>query len=224
MNVLIAGAGNVGRHLAHILVQADHVVTVIERDELVVERAREESGARVVHGDASEPSVLETAGVRGTDVVVAATGDDEDNIVVANLAKFEFGVPRVVARVKNALNTWLYQPDIGVDVVVSAPHTIAQLIEEQVVLGDVVELLRLPDDHGAILEATVPEHSTLVGRSLAEIDWPRDCVAVAVIRAAETLPAQRAARLRAGDRLVCLADAAQAEALHHLVAGSTQPG
>jgi trk system potassium uptake protein TrkA len=136
MNILIAGAGNVGRYLAHILVEADHVVTVIERDDLVVERARQESGARIVHGDASEPSVLETAGIRGMDVVVAATGDDEDNIVVSNLAKFEFEVPHVVARVKNALNTWLYEPDIGVDVVVSAPHTIAELIERQVVLGE----------------------------------------------------------------------------------------
>ena len=84
------------------------------------------------------------------DVVVAATGDDEDNLVVANLAKFEFEVPRVVARVKNALNTWLYEPDIGVDVVVSAPHTIAQLIEEQVAVGDVVQLLTLAEGQAAL--------------------------------------------------------------------------
>ena len=77
------------------------------------------------------------------DVVVAVTGHDEDNLVVSSLAKFEFEVPQVVARVKNALNAWLYEPDMGVDVLVSAPHTIAQLIEEQVAVGDVVELLQL---------------------------------------------------------------------------------
>jgi trk system potassium uptake protein TrkA len=220
MNILVAGAGNVGRYLARILVDADHTVTVIESDELVIERARTESGAHVIHGDASEPSLLEKAGIRGMDVLVAATGDDEDNIVVSNLAKFEFEVPHVVARVKNALNTWLYEPDIGVDVVVSAPHTIAQLIEEQVVVGDVVQLLRLPEGHGAIVETTVPEHSQLVGSSFAEISWPAGCVPLAVVRASQILPASTETRLNAGDRLICLTEVAQAEALHHLV---TQP-
>ena len=218
MNILVAGAGNVGRYLARILTEADHTVTVIERDEPVVERARQESGARVIHGDASEPSELEKAGIRGMDVVVAATGDDEDNIVVANLAKFEFEVPRVVARVKNALNTWLYEPDIGVDVVVSAPHTIAQLIEEEVVVGDVVQLLRLPEGQGAIVETTLPDESRLVDRSIGEVSWPPGCVPVAVVRASEILTPSPETRLAAGDRLVCLTDVAQAEALHHLVA------
>jgi trk system potassium uptake protein TrkA len=221
MYILVAGAGNVGRYLARILIDADHTVTVIECDEPVVERARQESGARVIHGDASEPSLLEKAGIRGMDVVVAATGDDEDNIVVANLAKFEFEVPRVVARVKNALNTWLYEPDIGVDVVVSAPHTIAQLIEEQVVVGDVVQLLRLPEGQGAIVETTMPEHSQLLGRSVAEISWPQGCVPVAVVRASQILSVSAEIRLGVGDRLICLTDVAQAEALHHLVAQPT---
>lgn len=132
MNILIVGAGNVGRHLARMLVDVEHTVTLIERDEVVVERARQESGGRVIRGDASEPSVLEKAGIRSMDVV-AVTGEDEDNIVVSNLAKFEFQVPRVVARVKNALNTWLYEPDIGVDLVISAPIAIARLIEEEVI-------------------------------------------------------------------------------------------
>jgi trk system potassium uptake protein TrkA len=224
MNILIAGAGNVGRYLARILIAGDHTVTVIERDESVVERARQESGARVVHGDASEPSVLENAGIRGTHVVVAATGDDEDNLVVANLAKFEFEVPRVVARVKNALNTWLYEPDIGVDTVVSAPHTIAQLIEEQVVIGDVVQLLRLPEGQGAIVETTVPEHSQLVGRGIAEVSWPHSCVPVAVVRDSQVLPASTETHIGAGDRLICLTDTAQAEALHHLVARPATAG
>jgi len=139
MNILIAGAGNVGRYLAGILVEADHTVTLIERDPAQVERARQESGARVVGGDASEPSALEKAGIRGVDVVVAVTGDDEDNIVVCNLSKFEFEVPHVVGRVKNALNTWLYEPDIGIDFAVSVPGTIARLIEEEVGITEPLE-------------------------------------------------------------------------------------
>jgi trk/ktr system potassium uptake protein len=221
MKVLIAGAGNVGRYVARILTEAGHTVTVIERDDRVAERARQESGARVVHGDASEPAVLENAGIRAADVVVAATGDDEDNIVVANLAKFEFEIPGVVARVKNALNAWLYEPDIGVDVVVSAPHTIAQLIEEQVLVGDVVQLLRLPEGQGAIVEATVLDRSHLLGQSIADIAWPAGCVPVALARGPEIVSVSPDTRLRAGDRLICLTKIAQAEALHELVAQPT---
>jgi trk system potassium uptake protein TrkA len=218
MNILIAGAGNVGRYLARILVAADHTVTVVEIDEQRVDLARQESGARVIHGDASEPSVLEQAAIRGMDVVVAATGHDEDNLVVANLAKVEFAVPRVVGRVKNAHNTWLYEPDIGVDFVVSAPHTIAQLIEEEVVVGDVVQLLKLQEGQGAIVETTIPPDSPLVDRATAEIGWPPGCAAVAVVRSSDILPGLPDSLL-AGDRLICLTDVAQVEALRALVAG-----
>ena len=135
---------------------------MIDRDESRLAQAR--AGVRrdaSSHGDATEPSLLERSGIRAADVVVAVTGHDEDNLVVANLAKFEFEVPHVVARVKNALNAWLYEPDMGVDVLVSAPHTIAQLIEEQVAVGDVVQLLELAHGQAALLEATLPEHSPL---------------------------------------------------------------
>ena len=223
MNVLIAGAGNVGRHLARILVDADHTVTLVEVDLAALERARQESGARVVHGDASEPSLLETAGIRGMDVVVAATGDDEDNIVVANLAKFEFEVARVVARVKNALNTWLYQPDIGIDLVVSAPHTIAQLIEEQVAQGDVIQLLTLAEGQAALLEATLPNDSPVAGKRIGEVAWPPECAATAVIRGSRILAAQADIVLQASDRLLFVTDVRQTGPLHRLL-GTVSPG
>jgi trk system potassium uptake protein len=219
MRVVVTGGGAIGRHLSFDLAQRGHEVTLVEQNKATVDTLREEMPeVKVLLGDACEPWVLEDAELSAADVVVAATGDDEDNIVVANLAKFEFEVPRVVARVKNALNTWLYEPDIGVDVVVSAPHTIAEMIEEQVVVGDVVQLLRLPEGQGAIVETTVPEHSQLVGRSVAETVWPPGCVAVALVRSSQIVPALTATRLDAGDRLICLTDVAQAEALHHLVA------
>jgi len=224
MNILIAGAGNVGRYLAGILVEAGHAVTVIERDPAAVERARTESGARIVHGDASEPSLLEQAGIRAMQVVVAATGHDEDNLVVANLAKIEFAVPRVVARVKNAANAWLYQPDLGVDVLVSAPHTIVQLIEEQVAVGDVVQLLELAKGEAALLEATLPPGSSVVGRRVADVQWPADCVPVALIRASQVLPASADALLEAGDRLLCVTDTAQIDSLHSLLGMDSSGG
>jgi trk system potassium uptake protein TrkA len=222
MNILIVGAGNVGRHLARMLVDADHTVTLIERDQAVVERARQESGARVVRGDASEPSVLEKAGIRGMDVVVATTGGDEDNIVISNLAKFEFGVPRVVARVKNALNTWLYEPDIGVDLVVSAPDTIAQLIEEEVAVGDVVQLLTLPEGREAIVEITIPASSPVAGESIGAVVWPPGCVPLALVRASHVLAISPESLMQTDDRLLCAVDMTHKGALHSLIRGEPE--
>jgi trk system potassium uptake protein TrkA len=155
------------------------------------------------------------------DVVVAATGEDEDNIVVANLAKFEYEVPRVVARVKNALNTWLYQPDIGVDLVVSAPHTIAQLIEEQVAIGDVGRLVGLAEGGAAIVETTVPADSPLAGRAIGDIEWPPDCVPIALLRASRILPASPGTTIEPTDALLFLTKSGQAEALHQLLVAGT---
>jgi trk system potassium uptake protein TrkA len=222
MKVLVAGGGNVGRYLARILVRAGHEVTVIDLDEARLDRVREESGATVVHGDATEPALLERSGIRVMDVVVAATGHDEDNLVVSSLAKFEFGVPQVVGRVKNASNAWLYEPDMGVDVLVSAPHTIAQLIEEQVAVGDLVELLQLADGRAALLEATLPEQSPVVGSMASEVAWPPDCVPAVVIRGARVLPASGETVLQAGDRVLCVTDVAQMQPLHRLL-GTVAP-
>lgn len=217
MKVLVAGAGNVGRYLAGILVKSGHQVTLIENDESRIERAREESSATVVLGDATEPSLLERNGIRTADVVVAVTGDDEDNLVIASLAKFEFGVGHVVARVKNAANAWLYEPDMGVDTLVSAPHTIAQLIEEQVAVGDVVQLLELGRGEAALLEVTLPEDSPAVGQLVREIAWPADCVLAAVLRESRVLAAPADTALAAGDRLLCVTGIAQIDALHRLL-------
>jgi trk system potassium uptake protein TrkA len=217
MKVLIAGGGNVGRYLGRLLVQNGHDVTVIDHDERRLAQVRDQSGATAVLGDAAEPSVLEESGIRGMDVVVAATGHDEDNLVVASLAKFEFDVPRVVARVKNAMNAWLYEPDMGVDVLVSAPHTIAQLIEERVTVGDVVQLLELAYGRAALLEATLPPDSPVVGEAASDVRWPPDCVVSAVLRGTAVLAPAGNVTLQPGDRVLCIADAAQVDALHGLL-------
>ena len=222
MKVLVAGAGNVGRYLGRILVRSGHEVVLIEQDGARIARAHEESGATVIHGDATEPGTLEETAIRAMDVVVAATGHDEDNLVIASLAKFEFGVAHVVARVKNAMNAWLYEPDMGVDVLVSAPHTIAQLIEEQVAVGDVVQLLELAEGRAALVEATLPAHSSVVGRLAREVAWPPDCVAAVVIRGTRVLPAPGEIVLQPGDRVLCVTDIAQMEPLHRLL-GNADP-
>ncbi len=217
MNVLITGAGNVGRHLAHILAREGHAVTLIDQDPAALGHSRKEERVVEVRGDACEPEVLERAGIRAADVVVAATGDDEDNLVVANLAKFEFQVPQVVARIKNAENAWLYEPDIGVDVAVSAPHIMAQLIEERVALGDVIRLLRLEQGRIVLVEATLPEGSPVAGKKVRDVPWPADAVLLAVIRDTHVIRAGLDTVIQAGDQVIAIADAGQVQALHRVL-------
>ncbi len=214
MKVLVVGAGNVGKHLASVLSRSGHEVTLIDRDPTVLASIGEDLGVARVHGDGCEPSVLEAAGVRGTDVVIAATGDDEDNLVAANLAKFAFGVPQVVGRVKNAENAWLYEPELGVDVAVSAPHIIAQLVEERVTLGDVISLLKLERGNITLVEATIPPESPVAGKAIREVAWPAECALVAIIRDAHVVPATGDTVIESGNQLLAVVDVAQVEALH----------
>ena len=144
MKVVVTGGGAVGRHLAQDLTERGHDVTLVEQRRDLAEKLR--TGARtraIVYGDACEPRVLESADVRSADVVVAATGDDEDNLVTSLLAKQEFGVPRVLARVNHPKNEWLFDEQWGVDASVSPPHILTAMVEEAVTVGDLVRLLRL---------------------------------------------------------------------------------
>ena len=136
MRVVISGAGAVGRHLASDLANRGHAVTLIEQDPDVLETAKEWA-PDVDHllGDACEPWVLEKAQLNTADVVVAATGDDEDNLVTSLLAKQEYGVPRVLARVNHPDNEWLFTEQWGVDAAVSPPHILTAMVEEEVTVG-----------------------------------------------------------------------------------------
>ena len=183
MRVIITGAGAVGRHLAADLAARGHDITIIEQKPDTVETAREWA-PDVVHmlGDACEPWVLEKADLRSADVVVAVTGDDEDNLVTALLAKQEFGVPRVLARVNHPGNEWLFTEQWGVDAAVSPPHLLTALVEEEITVGDLVRLLPLERGGISIVELTIPGDSASAGRALYELRLPPDATIVAIIR------------------------------------------
>src|SRR4029450_13009319 len=157
MKVVITGAGKVGRHLAGDLADRGHDVTLIEQDKLAAARAAQDppEEPNVLLGDACEPYVLEEAKLMEADVVVAATGDDEDNLVTSLLAKQEFAVPRVLARVNHSNNEWMFTEQWGVDVPVSPPAILTALVEEAVTVGDVVRLLKL--ERGKIGRASCGE-------------------------------------------------------------------
>ena len=207
MKVVVAGGGSVGRFTAEQLVAAGHEVTIIENDRSVVaDYAENESSGKLKwhRGDACDVAVLAAAGVTMADVVASVTGDDEDNLVVSLLAKQEFGVPRVIARVNNPNNYWMFNDMWGVDVSVSTPHLITSLVQEAVAVGNLVRLMQLKGGKAELVEVTLADNSPACNKSLGDIHLPRSASVVAIVRDSRVLIPEAAMVLRAGDEVMAL--------------------
>lgn len=225
MRVVISGAGAVGRHLASDLTKRGHAVTLIEQDPDIIETAREWA-PEVEHllGDACEPWVLEKADLGTAEVVVAVTGDDEDNLVTSLLAKQEYGVPRVLARVNHPDNEWLFTEQWGVDAAVSPPHILTAMVEEEVTVGDLVRLLPLERGRISIVEMTVPSDSPNAGRPLYELRLPPDAAIVAVIREGHVVIPQPETVVSGGDEVLALAVPESEGELRGAIVGDIEDG
>lgn len=206
MRVAIAGAGAVGRSIAHELVDGDHQVMLIERESRQFEPHSVEQ-AEWVLADACELSSLEEAGLQTCDVVIAATGDDKVNLVVSLLAKTVFAVRRVVARVNDPANEWLFNEGWGVDVAVSTPRMLAAMVEEAVSVGDLVQLLTFRQGGANLVEMTLPDDTPLAGRAVSEVHLPRDAALVTILRGGRVIVPQPDDPLEAGDELLFVASA-----------------
>lgn len=224
MNIVISGAGNVGRFMAKDLLRLGHKVILIDQDGDLIRRHRSRIDCTWVQADATEPLTLKGAGLGTCDVMVAATGDDKVNLVASLLAKQEFGIKRVVARVNHPNNEWLFNESWGVDAAVSPPHLLTSLVEEAVVVGDLVTLLRL--EHGKVLlvEVTLAENAPVVGKVLAEVNWPRDCALVAIVRAGHVIVPRDETPLMVGDELLALATDETTGELEMLLSGALRTG
>ena len=202
MKVAIAGAGNVGTYIAADLTEAGHSVMVIEQDPDLVARLRADGAVTWVVGDACEVTTLYEAGIAEVDVMVAVTGDDEDNLVISLLAKQEFAVPRVVARVNHPQNQWLFNETWGVDVSVSTPHLLTALVEEAVSVGSLVRLLQFQD--ARLVEVTLAEDSPAVGSAISGLGVPRDATIVAIVRDRHVIVPRGETAMQPGDEVLVL--------------------
>ncbi len=207
MQVVIAGAGKMGRHLAHDLAGRGHEVTLIEQETKPAARAKQElpGSVNVLLGDACEPYVLEEAKLGQAEVIIAATGDDEDNLVISLLSKQEFAVPRVLARVNYPENEWMFTEQWGVDTAVSPPHMLTSLVEEAVSVGDLVRLMKLERGKVALVELTLRENSRVAGRPMYEMRLPLDSAIVAIVRDEHVVIPQPETVLAAGDEIMAIA-------------------
>jgi trk system potassium uptake protein TrkA len=204
MKVAIAGAGAVGRSIARDLLQNGHDVLLIDKEpnKVVPDRI---PGADWRLGDACEVANLEDAGLEDFEVVISATGDDKVNLVVSLLAKTEFSVRRVVARINHPSNEWLFTEAWGVDVAVSTPRVLAALVEEAVEVGDVVRLFGLREGQANLVEVTLPEGAHCAGRAVRNLDLPEDAVLVAIVRGTRVITPRGEEPLEAGDELLFVA-------------------
>ena len=205
MDILIVGGGKVGAHLADILQGHGHRITLIEINEQIATRIRTSlREVQVLAGDGCNPAVLRDAGITSMQAVVAATGDDEDNLVVAKLAKHEYRVGRVVARINNPKNEWLFTRRMGVDIAVSHSAMLARLIQEELTMGDLIPLLKLAGGEVSLTELQVPATSQTVGQRVDALRLPSECVLVALVRVGTVVIPRGDATIAAGDRVIAL--------------------
>jgi trk system potassium uptake protein TrkA len=206
MRIAIAGAGNVGRAIARELLDNGHEVLLIDRDPKAL-KLDSVPDAQWLMADACEITSLDKAALGNTQVLVAATGDDKVNLVASLLAKTEYGVPRVVARINHPKNEWMFDSSWGVDVAVSTPRIISALVEEAVSVGDVVRLFSFRKGQANLVELTLPDTSSCIGKTVEEIELPQDASLAAIVRDGRVIAPTAADVFSAGDELLFVASA-----------------
>jgi len=219
MFVIIVGGGNTGSALAKMLLEGGHKVRVIEeRGSLLDKLLKEFPKEVVIGGDGSAPNVLEQAGIREALVLAAVTRDDEANLVITSLARSEFNVPRTIARVNNPKNAWLFTPEMGVDVALNQADILAHLIAEEMSLGDMMTLLKLKRGEYSLVEEKVFPTAFAAHKQIKELNLPRECTIVAIIRNHQLIIPHGSTVLEPADEVLALVSATQLSELAALLA------
>jgi trk system potassium uptake protein TrkA len=214
LQVLIIGGGKVGTYLASLLLGDGHQVRVVEgtRDDFLKAAEILPKGI-VLFGNETDPGILESAGIREADVVAAVTRMDETNLVITSLARFEFNVPRTIARVNTPSNSWLFTPAMGVDVPLNQADLMAHLIAEEMSMGDVMTLLKLRRGQYSLVANSVNPRSIAAGKAVKMLNLPSECVLTAVIRNGNLIIPKGDTIIMPGDEVFALVHVSQLDAL-----------
>ncbi|HEY3413681.1 MAG TPA: TrkA family potassium uptake protein [Armatimonadota bacterium] len=216
MYVIVIGGGKVGYYLTKTLARENHEVLLLEKDPRRAGEIRETLGDLVVLGDGCEVRTQEEAGMERADVVAAVTGDDEDNLVIAQIAKHRFQVPRSVARINNPKNQEVFKA-LGIDTTVSATEIIYHMIEQQIPSGDLIPLALLKNSSIEIVEVELASRSPVIGQSLKQIDLPGDTLVIGILRDGNPSLPDADAPFRTGDTIIALVSAVNEPALQELL-------
>jgi len=203
MYIVIVGAGKVGYFLAKRLADSKHTVSIIDKDRVVCEEIAKQIEALVINGDGCDPHILEEAGVARADVVAAVTGEDEDNLIICQLAKEKFHLGRTVGRVNNPDNEHTFF-ELGVDVPIDSTKIIAKIIEEEVSFSDFVNLMSFKRGKLSIVRVDLPKDSPIINKQVHEIHLPQDSVLVSIVRGEEVIVPKGNTVLMPGDDIIAL--------------------
>jgi trk system potassium uptake protein TrkA len=224
MEVLIIGGGKVGAHLAGLLLEGGHQVTLIEERREKVERLqRDLPASRVQCGSGSDPLMLESAGVRRAGVVAAVTGDDETNLTIACLARLAFHAPRILARVNNPKNAWMFTNDMGVDVALNQADLMARLIAEEMSLGDMMTLMKLRRGQFAVVEEKIHPTAIAAGKRISDLQLPAECSLVAILRKGRVLMPDPGTILQPADEVLAVVHSDRMQEMAMLLGRTTAP-
>jgi trk system potassium uptake protein TrkA len=218
MFVIIVGGGNTGSQLAKFLIEAGHSVRVIEERPAVLEKlASEISQDTIIKGDGSSPAVLEKAGIQKAQVLVAVTGSDETNLVVTSLGRFEYNVLRVIARINNSKNAWLFTSEMGVDVSLNQAEILARLSAEEMSIGDMMTMLKLRRGKYSLVEEKIAPGARAIGVAIKDLTLPPNCIISGIIRSGEIVLPRGVTILEEGDEILALVDDTAREKLEKLL-------
>jgi trk system potassium uptake protein TrkA len=218
MFVIVVGGGNTGSQLAKFLIDAGHTVRVIDERPAVLEKlAKEIPADSIVNGDGSSPVVLEKAGIQKAQVLAAVTGSDETNLVITSLGKFEFNVKRVIARINNSKNAWLFTPEMGVDVSLNQAEILARLSAEEMSVGDMMTMLKIRRGKYSIVEEKIAPNAPVIGIALKDLSFPNNCVISGIIRHGDMILPRGTTMLEEGDEVFALVDEYAREQLAKLL-------
>jgi trk system potassium uptake protein TrkA len=207
MFVIVVGGGNTGSQLAKFLLDAGHTIRVIEERPAVLEKLGTEIPQEVIiKGDGSSPTVLEKAGIQKAQVLAAVTGSDETNLVITSLGKFEFNVPRVIARINNSKNAWLFTSEMGVDVSLNQAEILAKLTVEEMSIGDMMTMLKIRRGKYSIVEEKIAPNAPASSQALKDLSLPHNCIISGIIRHGEIVMPRGTTVLEEGDEILALVD------------------
>ncbi len=220
MYIVIIGAGKVGYFLAKRLCQSKHTVSIVDKDQEVCEEIARQLDALVIRGDGCDPRILEEAGVARADVLAAVTGDDEDNLIICQLAKEKFKVQRTVSRVNNPDNEHTFA-ELGVDVPIDSTKIIAKIIEEEASFSDLVNLMSFKRGKLAIVRVDILEDSPVINKQVQDIRLPPDSVLVSIVRGEEVIVPKGDTFLKAGDDIIAITEVGNEPQLLNLLVGTS---
>jgi len=207
MYVIVVGGGNTGSQLAKFLLDANHKICVIEERPAVLRKLETEIPQEfILIGDGSSPATLEKANIQKAQVLAAVTGSDETNLVITSLGRFEFNVPRIIARINNSKNAWLFTPEMGVDVSLNQAEILSRLTAEEMSLGDMMTMLKIRRGKYSIVEEKIASGAPAIGMALKDLSLPHNCVISGIIRHGEMILPRGTTILEAGDEVLALVD------------------